>query len=214
MTARSTFLSHVLWLGGPPDAGKTSVANQLAEWHGLQVYHFDRHEPAHMARADATSKPALWAARPENMKPQQRWLGSSHSEMAHQAIESWSERFEFACEDLLAMPQSPPIIAEGPGFFPDLVLMVIDDPAQAAYLVPTEDFRDTSLRRRNKPGDRDQTTDPVQAIDNLLARDSYIAAHVRDRAEALGLTLIDVDGTRTIEEIASQLEEQWSPWLH
>ncbi len=35
-------LAHVLWIGGAPDAGKTSIANLLAEKHQLQVYHFDR----------------------------------------------------------------------------------------------------------------------------------------------------------------------------
>ena len=44
-------LAHVLWIGGAPDAGKTSIA-KCSRKQQLQVYHFDRHEPAHFDRAD------------------------------------------------------------------------------------------------------------------------------------------------------------------
>ena len=60
-------LSHVYWIGGPPDSGKTTIAELVAERHGFRSYHFDRHEPAHFARADATRHPALFAAHPERM---------------------------------------------------------------------------------------------------------------------------------------------------
>lgn len=40
-------LRHVLWIGGPPDAGKTTVADLLGRAHRLPVYHFDRHEMDH-----------------------------------------------------------------------------------------------------------------------------------------------------------------------
>jgi hypothetical protein len=211
---RSTFLNHVLWLGGPPDAGKTAIATELADYHGLQLYHFDEHELDHMARAEAGSKPALWAARPENLTPEQRWLTFTPDEMAYATIDSWTERFEYACEDLLAMPSSPAIVAEGPGFFPDLVLMVMDDPRQAAFLIPTPDFQRASAERRGKPATRDQTTDPQRATGALIARDLTLSAHIRDRAEALDLTIIEIDGTRPVDDIATELELQWAPWLH
>jgi hypothetical protein len=214
MSESSSFLSHVLWIGGPPDSGKTSVANRLAEWHGLQVYHFDQHEADHMRRAEPGTKPALWAAKPENLTPEQRWLTFPPNEMAYATIDSWSERFEFAADDLLAMPKSPAIIAEGPGFFPDLIYMVVDDPAQAAFLLPSAEFQEASLRRRIKPGDRDQTTDPERATENLLSRDRYLAQHIYNRAEALDLTIIEVDESTNIDDIAMQLEEQWAKWLH
>jgi hypothetical protein len=210
----TTFLSHVLWLGGPPDAGKTSIAKELADYHGLQLYHFDEHEAAHMARAEQTSKPALWAARPENLTPEQRWLTFTPDEMAYATIDSWTERFEYACEDLLEMPKRPAIIAEGPGFFPDLVMMVMDDPRQAAFLIPTPEFQRASVERRAKPGTRDETTDPQQATENLIARDLYMGEHIRNRAEALDLKIIDIDGTRPIDDIATELELHWAPWLH
>ena len=54
-------LAHVLWIGGPPDAGKTSIAQLLARKYKLQVYRFDRREMDHIARADPARQPALAA---------------------------------------------------------------------------------------------------------------------------------------------------------
>ncbi|MFN8542528.1 MAG: hypothetical protein U0232_34240, partial [Thermomicrobiales bacterium] len=56
-------LAHVLWIGGPPDSGKTSLADLLAERHSLQVYHFDRHEADHLRRANPEQQPTVVALR-------------------------------------------------------------------------------------------------------------------------------------------------------
>ena len=40
---RKQALTHVLWIGGAPDAGKTSVALALAEKYGLQFYLEEHH---------------------------------------------------------------------------------------------------------------------------------------------------------------------------
>ena len=75
-------LAHVLWIGGPPDCGKTTTATILAERHGLQTYHFDRNEMAHFGRLDRGRHPALYAAHPDRMTTEERWLGSPPEEMA------------------------------------------------------------------------------------------------------------------------------------
>ncbi len=48
-------LRHVLWIGGSPDSGKTSIASELARKYGLQVYHFDRHEMEHFGSRQSLS---------------------------------------------------------------------------------------------------------------------------------------------------------------
>lgn len=60
-------LAHVLWIGGPPDAGKSTVAATLGARYGLPAYSFDRHEPVHFARTDRERRPALWARHPDQL---------------------------------------------------------------------------------------------------------------------------------------------------
>lgn len=206
-------LSHVLWIGGPPDSGKTSIADLLAEKYGMQVYHFDRHEPAHFARHDPIQHPALHAASPEMMTAEQRWVTQSPEEMAAGTIASWSERVEMAIVDLLAMPRRPRIVAEGPGFFPECITPLIADPHQAAWLVPSESFKRDSVARRGKPGARLQTSDPERATRNLVGRDLLMGKHVLDEARRLGLTVIEVDGARDLHEIFTLVEAHFAPYL-
>lgn len=209
----SRALAHVLWIGGPPDTGKTSIARLLAERYGLQVYHFDRHEPAHFARVDPFRHPALYAAHPDRMTPQERWLGQPPDEMARSTIASWTERFGMALEDLLAMPATPGIVAEGPGFFPECVAPLISDSRQAVWLVPSEPFKRASAAARGKPGARYETTDPARATENLIQRDLLMGEHVERGARERGLVVLRVDGTRDLTEMAALVEAHFASRL-
>lgn len=206
-------LRHVFWIGGPPDSGKTSIARMIAERHGLQVYHFDRHEMEHFARLDPTRHPALYAAHPDRMTTEERWVGSEPEEMARATIASWTERCGMALDDLCAMPSSPPIVAEGPGFFPECIAPLLLDLRQAIWLVPSEAFKRASVARRGKPSVREETSDPERATRNLIGRDLLMGEHVRRRVRELGLTLYDVDGRRDLEEMAALVEAHFAPHL-
>jgi len=143
-------LRHVLWIGGPPDAGKTTVADLLGRAHGLPVYHFDRHEMDHIARADPARHPQLYALRVQLAELDEQawldeyWVRPSVQEMARSTITSWSERVELAVEDILALPADDPLIAEGPGFFPE--------GSSPCYRRPARRF--SSCHRRRSSGRR------------------------------------------------------------
>lgn len=206
-------LRHVLWIGGPPDTGKTSIADRLASKYGLQVYHFDRHEMSHFARLDPERHPALYLAHPNRMNLEQRWILPSPQEMAESTIASWTERFGMAVDDLLEMPTTPVIVAEGPGMFPELVAPLIADRRQAVWLVPSELFKRASVARRGKPGARDETSDPERATRNLIGRDLLMGRHVVERASELGLTVLEVDGSQDIDAMAALVESHFEPFL-
>lgn len=203
----------MLWIGGSPDAGKTSIAQRLSEQYGLQHYHFDRREPVHFAQANPEQHPALWAAHPDRMTTEERWLGSSPQEMAEMTIASWSERVAFALDELLELPNEPGIVAEGPGFFPDVVLPFIDDPRKAVFLVPEKHFKRASALARGKPGTRDETSEPERATEHLIQRDLLMGDYIRARAEALGLTVYTVDDTRDLEQMIAAVEAHFAPFL-
>lgn len=206
-------LAHVLWIGGAPDAGKTSLAILLAEKHQLQVYHFDRHERAHFDRATAAEYPSLYAAHPARMTPDERWVQHSVEQMVRETISSWTERCGMAVEDLLTLPNQPMIVAEGPGFFPECVAPLMSHPNQAIWLVPTEDFKRESAARRNKLTARNETSDPDRAQRNWYARDLGLVAHVMREGNARELTLLAVDGAKSLDEMAALVEAHFAPLL-
>jgi hypothetical protein len=156
----SASLAHVLWLGGSPCAGKSSISEALAVKYQTIAYHFDRMEPQHIARSDATTNPELMAFLAFAMD--QRWLTRSPDEMARNAIASWKARFPLVLEDLHALPADRLIVAEGPGLFPDIVAPLLTNSRQAVWLVTSEALctavrqqRDggTAAARRQRPGD-------------------------------------------------------------
>jgi hypothetical protein len=212
-------LAHVLWIGGPPDCGKTSIADIIAEKHGLQVYHFDRREGDHIFRADPERQPALTRLRTlvETLDGRalthKLWLTRPPETMARSAIASWSERVTFAVEDLLAMPSVPMIIAEGPGFFPARIAPLLADRRQGVWLIPSEEFKRASAIRRDKPGTRHLTSDPGRAQENLIRRDLLMGDDIRRGVAELGLAMYEVDETRSLAEMAAVVEAQFAPWL-
>lgn len=206
-------LERVLWIGGAPDSGKTSVARILAERHGFEIYQFDRHEKAHFARADPDLHPALWAAHPDRMDSEQRWLGSTPQEMADATIASWSERCGMAFEEIADLAASSPVIAEGPGLFPDTLAPILSDPRKAVWLIPTEAFKRRSAIERGKPGTRHETSDPERATANIIARDLIMAARIRERCAVLGLECLVVTGDEGPEAVAERVAKQFKPWL-
>jgi hypothetical protein len=107
-------LSHVLWIGGGPGSGKSSVARALSSRFDLQLYSVDDHDGAHEPRmptflADESFDGLLKASR---------------------------HRFRLVLEDLAALPASPPAIVEGWQLLPTSVAAVLRDPGQALFLMP------------------------------------------------------------------------------
>lgn len=78
--ARRSALRHVLWIGGAPDAGKTSLARALAGTHGWQAYYLDAAVRRHEARATPERQPHLSAFLAMTMH--ERWVLRSPVAMA------------------------------------------------------------------------------------------------------------------------------------
>ena len=203
-------LGHVLWLGGTPCSGKTSVARRLVDHYPLQLYHYDRREQAHLALSRAERHPYMRDFR--DMSMDQRWVLRPVEAMVRATTAAWAERFEMVVDDLLALPPLPPVLAEGPGLLPDCVAPLLADPRQAIWLVPTEAFkRATQPRRGGAPAN--ETSDPARAYRNLIDLDLQLAVDVKRRAGELGLTVLEVDGLRSVDAMAALVAGHFAPLL-
>ena len=98
----------VLWIGGTPGAGKTTVARALARRHGLRLYSADTQTWVHRDRALAAGHPG--AIRWEAMSIEER-----RQKRPEEALDLWIhwERGPMVADDIRALPERPLIVAEG-----------------------------------------------------------------------------------------------------
>jgi hypothetical protein len=205
-----TALDHVLWIGGGTGGGKSSIAIRLAGKHRLERYNYDWHDSrghSNRTRADRHPKRAAFLA----MSMDERWVTRSPAQMTVMEVIEFRERFEMVLEDLASL-SADRVVADGFGLLPELVGPLLADLRQAIFLLPTPAFREWSLAQRGWVT-IESTSDPDRARANKLARDALLTEHVRRTAAARELTIIDVDGSRSLADITADVERHFEPLL-
>lgn len=131
-------LRHVLFIGGGPGSGKTSISRALAYRWDLQLYNVDHRTWEHHHRMGGPEPD--WTRSPEELVDD--FVAASH------------RRWPLVLADLAALPDSPAAIVEGPFVLPELV----PPGSQAVFLVPAEEqIRRVRAERGSRPvvADRD-----------------------------------------------------------
>jgi hypothetical protein len=191
-------LAHILWIGGAPDCGKTSIARSLGDRFHLPVYHYGREDAAQVERL-AQSVPEV--RRFQEASLEERWVQTTPQRMFEFLMLSFSHRFELVLESLVQTPGAQLLIVEGFGLLPELLKPALSSPNQALWLAPTRQFKRESMERRGKPSFAAALSNPQIGKSNLLERDLLLGEHYRRQAAALGLVLYEVDGSRSLEEM-------------
>ena len=212
-------LPPVLWIGGAQWAGKSTVASHLTRRYPLIAYDYDYHNVrSHAERGKAAPEryPHLnsWIAALAR-DPDEVWVRPSAHEIADWTRRIWFETIGMVLDDLEKVPADVTVLAEGWGLRPDLVAPLLSSPRQAIFLVPTEEFRQHQLATLPRAGSfapRGET-DPERAQRNRVERDRLLARDVVERATALGLRVVHVDGSLEPEGMRALVEEHFRPFL-
>jgi 2-phosphoglycerate kinase len=198
-------LAHVFWVGGSPCSGKSSIVEMLAEAYGLHVYKCDDAFWEHAKRVDPIKQPTFH--RLTQMTWDEIWVRPVEVQVADE-FACYREEFAMILDDLLALPRSASVIAEGVALLPELVSGLVDDCSRAVWVVPTEPFQREHYTLEKRPWVQDilqHCQDPTQAFANWMDRDAGFAKRVAEQARALDLEVLTVDGKRTIEQNAETI---------
>jgi hypothetical protein len=206
-------LRQALWIGGGQWAGKSTVARILAVRHGVTAYHYDYHD----ARGHNDRRLARRVRRGEPVAdpdPDQTWVHTPPEELAAETLAGFPVRFQWALDDLRALVSGRPIIAEGWGLRPELVVPLSGEPARMVVMVPTDEFREYQIRTLARAGRvSHRVGDPQRAWRNRLARDRLVAADVVASARQLSVRVIEVDGSGDAEAVADLVGEHFRSYL-
>jgi 2-phosphoglycerate kinase len=198
-------LDHIYWIGGSPCSGKSSIVEHLIQRSVCQSYNCDDAFQRHAEQITPEAQPTLYKV--THITWEELWM-QPVDVLVQDAIRVYHEEWNMIVEDLLALPNDMPIIAEGTALLPALVHDVITDPQQAIWVVPTKEFQRECYPQRGTWVQEivSQCTDPEQALRNWMDRDVAFACWVSEEARRRRLRLLVVDGERRIDENAAVVE--------
>jgi 2-phosphoglycerate kinase len=210
MTTKNEVLSHrlrhVYWLGGGSGAGKSTVARRLATTYGLQLYSTDDAMADHGRRCEPEACPFLTAFKEMDMD--ERWLNRSPELMLETFHWYRGEAFGLIVEDLLALPADQGVIVEGFRLLPRLVKPLLKSNGQAAWLIPTPEFRLAAFTTRGTLMDiAGETSAPSRALENLLRRDDMFTSRLEREVKDEGLPIINVGSVMSVDDLTSRVTE-------
>ena len=190
-------LRHVRWIGGAPGAGKSTIAQRLADEYGLRLFTVEPFS-RYVARLTPDQAPLLHAF--ASMDMDDRWVHRSPTIMFETFHGFQGEGFDLIVEDLLAMPSDRPILAEGFKLLPSLVAPLLSDRQhQAIWLLPTAAFRRRAYDSRGSTWQiPNKTSDPERARANLLARDELFADALSREVRRFGLSMLEMNGSHDV----------------
>lgn len=194
---------EIIWIGGSPCAGKSTLAATLARQYGLTRYSCDDALPAHLQQSDAAAYPLLHQLTKRSWN--EIWTRPVKRQIREE-LAFYREEFPLVLEDLAVFPAGARIVAEETALLPELIAPLLHGQRQAIWLVPTASFQREHYVRR--PWIKDilrQCVDPALAFENWMQRDIGFADTVESSAVALGLPVIRVDGKEDAETILTRV---------
>ena len=196
-------LQHVLWIGGAPCAGKSTVSGRLSDDFGLRYYDGDRHFEDHFETACADESPLTYEARVRVRKEgSSAWMFEQESEeMATFMRDLGQEDLVRAANDLLVLPSNRPIVVDLYNGHPPWVRKIAD-PSRMVFLVSTAAFQESGWRQRDGAFRREieRCSDPERAMEQFIKCCCLMSHRVRAECRRFGLPLLITGGCMNRED--------------
>jgi hypothetical protein len=204
----SDMFQHVFWIGGSPCSGKSSIAANLANKYNLQYYPCDNAYEKHLQIGVRSRIPLFISL--ATMTWDEIWMHPVGTLLADE-IEFYEYEFKMILNDLLALPDTQPVIAEGASLLPALVADIVCLPHKAIWIVATDAFQRRIYPQRGNwvQSILSQCSDPQQAFQNWMNRDSAFARWIEKETARLGLDCLQVDEKTSIEENTTFIEKRF-----
>ncbi len=175
-------MRNVLWIGGPPGSGKTTIATRLARRHGLRWYNADTRTWAHRDRA--------LQARNEAAQRWEQWRYTMDPTVSSAELFAMSlhrERAPMVVDDVRALPTTPLTVAEGSTVSAALVAA----PGRSVWLLPTPELQEQRLQERDG-----------RALELYVLLSGEIEREAREHEAPI----LMLDGSQTIDETVAAVE--------
>lgn len=196
--------TSIYWMGGSPCSGKSSMAKLLQDRYGLRLYHVDEALRNHVADLTPNTTPFLYKW---HHTPWTDLWSQPPAVLLAETIGAYREHCALVMQDVAALIDEQALLVEGTCLLPDCVAPHLPGPRHAIWVAPTEAFQRHHYPRRGAwvQSILQQCADPDAALHAWMDRDVAFARWVTGEAEARGLRVMWVDGSRTIEQGADEV---------
>jgi len=200
----STEFSNVYWIGGGSGAGKSTIAQHIAERYECKIYSTDKAMGNHSSRCAPEQCPNLEAFK--QMSMDERWVNRHPETMLDTFHWFNGEGFGLIIEDLRNGPRDCTVLIEGFRLLPKLVKPYLHSLNNGIWLIPTPQFRKTAFENRGTLWEiPNKTSQPETALEKLLLRDAMFTDRIQSEAASKNCPMIVMDGSENEDEVVSRV---------
>ncbi len=202
MSAQRLLNKRVLFIGGSPCSGKSTVAERISKEYGACYFKIDDYLDEFVNVAAQKGYPACKNC--VTMTPDEIWMREPSIQCKEEFL-IYDEISESVFEHLNKV-DADFIVTEGAGYTPNVMMKY--GRKEYISIVPTPDFQISHYKQREWVSYiLKDCSDPQQAFHNWMERDILFAKQVKSECEKNAVPCIVNDGCRSQDEMFGYVKE-------